>query len=249
MRDVGTPGDVDVPFREYRYGDAAAQVCELYLPPGSAGDPRAVAVLVHGGFWRARYDRSQEHAVAADLVRRGWAVWNVDYRGVGSGPSAGGGWTATFEDVAAAVDLLADVAHEVPLPMDRVAVLGHSAGGQLALGRGPAPAARGCPGRRAAGASGGRRGPGRRARPRGERPAPASGTAPSSTSWGPGRTTTPSGTRSRVRRPWCRSVSRRWRSRGAERACPGASASWAAAGHVEHVGPWRPPGGSMTGWA
>ena len=79
------PG-VSVPPREiseHRYGDAPAQVCELHLP---GGPPHAVAVLVHGGFWRARYDRTQEHAVAADLVARGWAVWNIDYRGVGEGP-------------------------------------------------------------------------------------------------------------------------------------------------------------------
>jgi len=116
-------------FTEHRYGDAPAQVCELHLPDG---EPRAVAVLVHGGFWRARYDRTQQHDVAADLVARGWAVWNIDYRGVGEGPSAGGGWPRTFEDVAAAVDLLADVAPP-GLPLDRVAVVGHSAGGQLAL--------------------------------------------------------------------------------------------------------------------
>jgi acetyl esterase/lipase len=117
---------------EHRYGSAPAQVCDLHLPDGP---PRAVAVLVHGGFWRARYDRSQEHKVAADLVGRGWAVWNLDYRGVGKGPSAGGGWPATFEDVATAVDLLADVGGQVarPLPLDRVAAVGHSAGGQLAL--------------------------------------------------------------------------------------------------------------------
>jgi acetyl esterase/lipase len=117
-----------VTFSEHRYGEAPAQVCELHLPEGA---PRAVAVLVHGGFWRARYHRTQEHAVAADLVARGWAVWNIDYRGVGEGPSAGGGWPMTFEDVAAAVDLLADVAPD--LPLHRVAVVGHSAGGHLAL--------------------------------------------------------------------------------------------------------------------
>src|SRR5881275_1113766 len=108
---------------EHRYGDAPAQVCELHLP---AGRPRAVAVLVHGGFWRARYDRSQEHEVAADLVARGWAVWNIDYRGVGEGAASGGGWPRTFEDVAAAVDLLASVPGvpldlAVDLPMDRIA--------------------------------------------------------------------------------------------------------------------------------
>src|SRR3954451_572071 len=108
---------------EHRYGEAPAQVCELHLPDGEA---RAVAVLVHGGFWRARYDRSQEHEVAADLVARGWAVWNIDYRGVGEGASAGGGWPRTFEDVAAAVDLLADVAAlPLDLPLDKIAVVGH----------------------------------------------------------------------------------------------------------------------------
>ncbi len=114
-------------MREHRYGPAPAQVCDLHLP---AGPVRGVVILVHGGFWRARYDRSQEHAVAADLTRAGWAVWNIDYRGVGEGPSAGGGWPRTFEDVAAAVDLLATVPG---LPLDRVAVAGHSAGGALAL--------------------------------------------------------------------------------------------------------------------
>src|SRR4051794_19764111 len=132
-------------MREHRYGPAPAQVCELHLPGGPAGaaDPgapagpagtagavRGVVILVHGGFWRARYERSQEHAVAADLTRAGWAVWNIDYRGGGEGPSAGGGWPRTFEDVAAAVDLLATVPG---LPLEHVAVAGHSAGGALAL--------------------------------------------------------------------------------------------------------------------
>src|SRR4051794_23805222 len=108
-------------MREHRYGPAPAQVCDLHLPSGPV---RGVVILVHGGFWRARYDRSQEHAVAADLTRAGWAVWNIDYRGVGEGPSAGGGWPRTFEDVAAAVDLLATVPG---LPLEHVAVAGHSA--------------------------------------------------------------------------------------------------------------------------
>ena len=110
----------------HAYGDDPAQVCDLILP---AGEVRATVILVHGGYWQAGYDRSLEDAVAADLVADGYAVWNVDYRGVG----AGGGTPATFDDVAAAVDLLATVGADAGLDLGRVAIVGHSAGGQLAL--------------------------------------------------------------------------------------------------------------------
>jgi dipeptidyl aminopeptidase/acylaminoacyl peptidase len=78
-------------------------------------------VLIHGGFWRQRYGRELEGGIARDLVARGWAVWNVEYRRLGGG----GGWPATLEDVAEAIRAL-------PLEAERVAI-GHSAGGQLAV--------------------------------------------------------------------------------------------------------------------
>jgi acetyl esterase/lipase len=84
-------------------------------------------VLIHGGSWRARYGRFVMRALARDLRRRGWAVWNIEYRRLG----AGGGWPQTFADVAAAIDWLIEL--DAPLDLDRVSVLGHSAGGQLAL--------------------------------------------------------------------------------------------------------------------
>ena len=84
-----------------RYGPDPAQFGELWLPGGTSA---ATVVIVHGGFWRARYDLSLGRPLAADLVRRGYAVWNLEYRRVG----AGGGWPATFEDIAAGIDLLAD---------------------------------------------------------------------------------------------------------------------------------------------
>jgi dipeptidyl aminopeptidase/acylaminoacyl peptidase len=92
---------------------------ELWLPHG--GGPHPVAVLIHGGFWRARYGRDLEHALARDLMARGWAAWNVEYRRLGDG----GGWPHTFDDVAAAIEAL-------PVDAPRVVAIGHSAGGQLA---------------------------------------------------------------------------------------------------------------------
>jgi acetyl esterase/lipase len=109
----------------HRYGDHASQLAELFLPEVEGAQP--VAVVVHGGFWRARYDRSLMTGLCLDLAAHGWAAWNLEYRRVG----AGGGWPATFEDVAAGVDALADV--EPALDLQHVAAIGHSAGGQLAF--------------------------------------------------------------------------------------------------------------------
>ncbi len=85
-------------------------------------------VVIHGGSWQARYSKIVMRGLVADLVRRGWAVWNIEYRRVG----AGGGWPATFADVAAAIDHLAGL-DDPRLDLARVSILGHSAGGHLAL--------------------------------------------------------------------------------------------------------------------
>jgi acetyl esterase/lipase len=83
--------------------------------------------VIHGGYWRARYDRSLMTALCEDLAAHGLAAWNLEYRRVGNG----GGWPRTFLDVAAGVDLLAEL--DAPLDLDRVGTVGHSAGGHLAL--------------------------------------------------------------------------------------------------------------------
>jgi acetyl esterase/lipase len=113
-------------FRAFHYGRDPAQFGELALPATSGdGAPAGTVVIVHGGFWRARYDLSLGRPLAADLARRGYAVWNLEYRRAG----AGGGWPATFDDVAAGFDLLA----RLPVDTARVAAIGHSAGGCLAV--------------------------------------------------------------------------------------------------------------------
>jgi len=107
------------------YGRRRSQFAELFRPSGSV---RGLAVVLHGGFWRARYGRRLMHAVCADLAARGWAAWNVEYRRLGL--LSGGGWPATFDDVAAGIDAVADV-DGFDLP-ERVVTIGHSAGGHLA---------------------------------------------------------------------------------------------------------------------
>jgi acetyl esterase/lipase len=109
----------------HSYGADRSQRGDLHLPAGTG--PHPVMVLIHGGSWRKRYGRIVMRALARDLLTRGWAVWNIEYRRLGNG----GGWPATFADVAAAIDHLA-VLHP-SLDMARVDVLGHSAGGHLAL--------------------------------------------------------------------------------------------------------------------
>lgn len=115
------------------YGPAPEQFCDLSVP---AGDDmprparRPVVVLVHGGFWRARYGLDLMEPLVTDAVANGWAAWNIEYRRVGQ---PGGGHPGTLADVGAAIDRLAPEATAHGLDLDRVAVVGHSAGGHLAL--------------------------------------------------------------------------------------------------------------------
>lgn len=107
------------------YGDHPNQVANLHLPTGAG--PFPVVVLVHGGFWRAGWDRTLMTPLARSLATRGVAAWNIEYRRVGE---EGGGWPGTFSDVAAAVDHLASVE---AVDTTRVVACGHSAGGHLAV--------------------------------------------------------------------------------------------------------------------
>ena len=111
----------------FEYGDDPSQFGELSLPDGT---PRGVVVVIHGGFWKAEYDLSLGRPLAASLVEEGWAAWNIEYRRVGPASSGGGGgYPATFDDVAAAIDKLADL----DVDTSTVVALGHSAGGHLAV--------------------------------------------------------------------------------------------------------------------
>ncbi len=110
-------GDVSV----HPYGDHPDQRADLRLPAGDG--PHPVALVIHGGFWRAAFGKEIMRAVATALTEAGWATWNVEYRRVGSG----GGHPMTLDDVATACTVLPS--------LDRAGAVavGHSAGGHLAL--------------------------------------------------------------------------------------------------------------------
>jgi len=116
----------------HTYGPDRDNYAELSMPDS---DPLGVAVVIHGGFWRAAYDASLGQELAKDLARRGWAAYNIEYRRVGRG----GGWPGTLEDVSNAIDHLG----ELDLDLSHVVAIGHSAGGHLAAwaaSRGDLPA-------------------------------------------------------------------------------------------------------------
>lgn len=123
------------------YGDGPLSQGEWWVPPVAGRGETSTAppvdlsrqgrlptvVLVHGGYWREQYDRSLEDAVATDLAARGYLVWVPDYR------SSAVPWPATLTDVAAAYEHLAKGSQADLVDPTRVAAVGHSAGGHLAL--------------------------------------------------------------------------------------------------------------------
>lgn len=102
----------------HRYGNDPSQYGVLY-------GEGPVAVIIHGGFWKAQYGLELMDDLCADLAARGWAAWNIEYRRLGNG----GGVPETLDDVSAAIDLLATLDG---VDLRRVVTIGHSAGGHLA---------------------------------------------------------------------------------------------------------------------
>ena len=117
------PPDARIP-----YGPDPNQFGDLRLPKSNGPPP--LVVNIHGGFWRARYDLAHAGHLCAALATAGFASWNLEYRRVGN---PGGGWPGSFEDVTHGFQFLPQIAAKYRLDLKRVIVMGHSAGGQLAL--------------------------------------------------------------------------------------------------------------------
>ncbi|HWA56317.1 MAG TPA: alpha/beta hydrolase [Gemmatimonadales bacterium] len=110
------------------YGEAPDQAGDLHLPTQPAAP---LLCLFHGGFWRMPYGRDQLHPVATALASAGFAVWNLGYRRVGAG---GAPWPATFDDVRSALRFIPQLSTSpYQVDLQRVVLVGHSAGGHLAF--------------------------------------------------------------------------------------------------------------------
>ena len=118
------------PAAVLQYGPASSQAVDVFLPSGKG--PYPVAILIHGGCWRdlPGAGREQLRPIAAELAKLGIAVWSIGYR---RADESGGGYPGTFHDVATAIDELRSQAALYNLDASRTVVIGHSAGGHLAL--------------------------------------------------------------------------------------------------------------------
>jgi len=105
------------------YGPEPLQFGDLRLP---GGERAPLAVVIHGGYWKATYNLIHTGHMCRALTEAGIATWNIEYRSVGVPEGA---WPVAGEDVALAVEFV----RELPVDQARVVLVGHSAGGQLAL--------------------------------------------------------------------------------------------------------------------
>ncbi|GAA0462756.1 alpha/beta hydrolase [Alkalibacillus silvisoli] len=110
------------------YGENQSQFGVLRLPESEK--PSAVIVIIHGGFWQAKFNLEENNPIAEDLTQKGYATWNIEYRRLGE---IGGGWTGTFNDVINAINHLTNIKETYHLDLSNVIIIGHSAGGHLAL--------------------------------------------------------------------------------------------------------------------
>jgi acetyl esterase/lipase len=118
----------ELPDAVLRYAAHDDGLVDVHLPDGDR-TARPLVVLVHGGFWRQTYDRTHTRALSTALKAQGFVVATPEYRRVGGA----GGWPATAEDVDAAMAALPDLLAGLGIEISTTTVIGHSAGGHLAL--------------------------------------------------------------------------------------------------------------------
>ena len=128
-----------MPRTRIEYGPEPQQFGHFYAPEGAGDGPVPVVMVIHGGYWSGQYHLNLGTSFAVELARSGVAVWNIEYRRVGE---SGGGWPNTGRDVVDAIRALDGPVRDALQEQDvdlraidfsSVGVVGHSAGGQLAV--------------------------------------------------------------------------------------------------------------------
>lgn len=130
----------DGPDIVLRYADHEDGVADVWLAPAVVDDaPGRLLYALHGGFWKQQYDRRHLRPLACALASLGWTVVAPEYARVGGSRAdgaAGGAWPLLAADLRTVrhrvPGLLADVAPG-RIGAEKPVVIGHSAGGQLAL--------------------------------------------------------------------------------------------------------------------
>jgi len=117
-----------LPDERVAYGNDPNQFLDVRLPRTKG--PHSVLLNIHGGYWRAKYDLAHTGHLCEALRAAGIATFNTEYRRIGN---AGGGWPGTFEDIRSAYRFVQQEHARFHIDLNRLVVMGHSAGGQLAL--------------------------------------------------------------------------------------------------------------------
>ena len=112
-----------------RYGDGELQYGELRLPEQKSTSKPPLVIFIHGGCWLNAFDVSHTAPASSALMSAGYAVLSLEYRRVGD---EGGGWPNTLNDVLAGIKTAISSA-DAQYDNQNISLVGHSAGGHLAL--------------------------------------------------------------------------------------------------------------------
>jgi len=119
---------LEMPNEILVYGESLQHFGELWVP--AEPRPGPLVILIHGGCWQNAYDLSHVRPAASALRSAGYVVWSIEYRRIGD---TGGAWPGIFHDIGAAVDFAATLVGARGMLTNSVVLMGHSAGGHLAL--------------------------------------------------------------------------------------------------------------------